>query len=148
MTGWSPEHHRRRVRSSVIGDDRCGSSPGRDGDACGHGEDQKLTTMRRNWSERLQEVGRERSSASSHRDAKLIGIDWELPVSIGLTRRRRKPWRSFRATRRSSGTSVPASSKLAGARVSVMSNKSRGRKRSKRLGSSCGGGLPFINIGG
>jgi hypothetical protein len=79
MTEWSPEHHRRRVRMSVIGGDQCGSSTGRDEGDREHWDDQKLTTMPRSWSARSQEVGQRRSSMSSHRNAELTGADWGLP---------------------------------------------------------------------
>jgi hypothetical protein len=56
-------------------------------------------------------------SASSHRDAELVGVDWELPSSFGLTRRRRKAWRCFRDARSSSGMLVSVKPKLTGVRV-------------------------------
>jgi hypothetical protein len=79
---------------------------------------------------RPEMVENRRSTATGLRYAELVGVDWELPSSIGLTRRRRKPWQSFGATHRSAGTLVPASSKLAGARVLVTRNL---RERGKRV---------------
>jgi hypothetical protein len=79
---------------------------------------------------RQEMVGNRRLTATGLRYAELIGVDWELPTSIGLTRRRTKPWRNFGAIRRSAGTLVLASSKLAGARVSVTRNL---RERGKRV---------------
>jgi hypothetical protein len=43
----------------------------------------------------LQEVRKKRSAAAGLWHAELIGVDWELFSSIGLTRRHRKPRRSF-----------------------------------------------------
>jgi hypothetical protein len=65
----------------------------------------------------LQEVRKRRSAAIGLRHAELIGVDWELPSSFGLTRRRRKPRRSFGAARRGLGMLIPARTEFAGARV-------------------------------
>jgi hypothetical protein len=54
---------------------------------------------------------------SSHRVAELAGVDWELPSTFGLTRRRIKPWRCFRDARNSSGMLVSVKPKLAEVRV-------------------------------
>jgi hypothetical protein len=51
-------------------------------------------------------VWRRRSVAAELQLAELVGVDWELPNSFSLTRRRRTPWRSFRASRGGSGCSL------------------------------------------
>jgi hypothetical protein len=101
-----------------------------------------------NWTYQSPEVGRGRSSASSHRDAELAGVDWELPSSFGLTRRRRKPWRSFGATRRRSGWSLATVRGSAGARVSVPARELGEGEGIEMLGLIHGGGSGFIDDGG
>jgi hypothetical protein len=48
-------------------------------------------------------VWRRRSTVTGIQYTELVGVDWKPPASIGLTRRRIKPWRSFRASLGSSG---------------------------------------------
>jgi hypothetical protein len=47
--------------------------------------------MPRSWSARWQEVRKRRLTAAGLRYTELVGIDWEISSSIGLTRRQRKP---------------------------------------------------------
>jgi hypothetical protein len=86
-TYWSPELHRLQGRMTAPSGARCGFTTNRDRENREYEENQKLTTMPRSWSERSQEVGQGRSPTSSHRNAELVGDDWERSSSIGLTRR-------------------------------------------------------------
>jgi hypothetical protein len=63
------------------------------------------------WRRRLTVVGLQH--------AELVGVDWELPSSFGLTRRRRNSLRSSGDTRTASRWSLATARGSAGARVSV-----------------------------
>jgi hypothetical protein len=56
---------------------------------------------------------------TSHRDAELVGGDWERSSSIGLSKLTRRSWESFRDALCNLGTPGVAEPKLVGARVSV-----------------------------
>jgi hypothetical protein len=88
-------------------------------------------------------VENRRSTATGLRNTELIGVDWELSSSIGLTRRTRGPWRSFEATRRGLGMHAAAALELAGARVSVTDSESFREDELRNLGFIPGGGTPF-----
>jgi hypothetical protein len=64
-------------------------------------------------------VWRRRSTAAGLQHAELIGVDWELPSSIELTRRSRNPRRSFKASHGGSGCPLATARVSAGARVSI-----------------------------
>jgi hypothetical protein len=68
------------------------------------------------------------SMTSRRRGGELIGDGSELPRPIHLTRRQRKPWRSFEAARRGLGIPATAVLELAGARV-LGPAKTQERKR-------------------
>jgi hypothetical protein len=63
-----------------------------------HGKVQELTTELKSSSEKPEMVWRRRSTAAGLQHAELVGVDWELPSSIDLTRRSRNPRQSFRAS--------------------------------------------------
>jgi hypothetical protein len=60
---------------------------------------------------------------TSHRDAELVGGDWERSSSIGLSRLMRRSWESFRDALCNSWTPGVAEPELAGARVSMACRK-------------------------
>jgi hypothetical protein len=91
-------------------------------------------------------VWRRRSTAAGLRHPELVVVDWELPSSFGLTRRRRKPWRSFGDTRTDSRWPLATARVLAGARVSVTARNIGGRRRNRLLGLIHGGGSLFIDV--
>jgi hypothetical protein len=85
--------------------DRCGEATNRDGCDGLYEKNQKLTTVLYSSLERPEMVWRRRSAAAELQLAELVGDDWELPSSFSWTRRKRRPWRSFRASLGSSGGS-------------------------------------------
>jgi hypothetical protein len=99
--------------------------------------------MPRSCSVRSQEVGHKRSMGTNHRGAELIGVDWELSSSIGLTGSTRGPRQSFETARRDLGMPTTAALELAGARVSVARRTQTVWGRLGNLGFVSGGGTPF-----
>jgi hypothetical protein len=68
-------------------------------------------------------VWKRRSTAAGLQLAELVGVDWELPSSFSLTRRRRNSLRSSGDTRTASRWSLATARSSAGARVSVPAKK-------------------------
>jgi hypothetical protein len=93
-------------------------------------------------------VWRRRSAAAGLQLAELVGDDWELPRSFGLTRRSSNPWRSFGDTRTASRWPLATARCLAGARVSVPAKKLGEGKEIAVLGLIHGGGSGFIDVQG
>jgi hypothetical protein len=92
---------------------------------------------------RPEMVENRRSTSTGLRNTELVGVDWELSSSIGMTRRTRGPWRSFEAARRGLGMPAAAALELSGARVSVTNSESFGEDELRNLGFIPDGGTPF-----
>jgi hypothetical protein len=93
-------------------------------------------------------VWRRRSTAAGLQQAELVGVDWELPSSIHLTRRSRNPWRSFGETRTASRWPLATARGSAGARVSVSAKKLGEEEEIAVLRLIHGGGSGFIDVQG
>jgi hypothetical protein len=125
--------------------DRCGEATNRDGCDGLYEKKQKLTTVLYSSLERPEMVWRRRSAAAGLQLAELVGDDWELPSSFSLTRRRRRPWRSFGDSQTDSRWSLATARVSARARVSVPAKKPGGRRRAEVLGLIHCGGATFID---
>jgi hypothetical protein len=93
-------------------------------------------------------VWKRRSTAAGLQLAELVGVDWELPSSIGLTRRSRKPRRSSGAPWHGSGWLQSTATGTAGARVSVTARNLGEEEELRLLGLIHCGGATFIDHGG
>jgi hypothetical protein len=92
-------------------------------------------------------VRRRRSTAVGLRHPELVGVDWELPISFGLMRRGRKPWRSFGDTQTDSRWPLATVRVSAGARVTV-TPRNIGEEELGFLELIHSGGSDFIDDGG